>query len=399
MLENAHRSCVVMPKTHCKRITMQMCETPATTPVSHSSDVLNCEKNGARAMPISLMTFNVNNLFLRYKFGKTFPGDMSDKSASPDPRWGYLPLYKPGLFEIFSPVQRGLAASAIWDAAGGKWPEILCLQEVESMHALRAFNENHLDGHYKHAALMDCRDLRQIDVGIISSLPILAIRSHMDEPDPQDADYPWLFSRDCVEVDVQLPSSEVLTVLNNHFKSKLVIESDPVKKEAKTKAARAKRKRQAQRAAQIAQERFAGSLYDKALFAVVGDLNDQPGSPAVQPLLADAGLDNVLDRLPPPERWTGYFKGGGEVSQLDYLLLSPKLSQRTGGALPGVERGSIGFGAIAADGDTLPRNIRLAISETQELADPVDFSFARYEGVSASVAASDHCPLCIDFDA
>ena len=42
----------------------------------------------------SLATFNANNFFLRYKFSKTYPGDMSKKSlieASDAAMMGYLP--------------------------------------------------------------------------------------------------------------------------------------------------------------------------------------------------------------------------------------------------------------------------------------------------------------------
>jgi endonuclease/exonuclease/phosphatase family metal-dependent hydrolase len=346
---------------------------------------------------VSLMTFNVNNLFLRYKFGTTFPGDMSGKSTSPDPRWGYLPLFKPGLFKIFDAQQRNLAASAIWDGAGQKWPDILCLQEVESMHALRAFNQVHLEGRYAHAALLDGYDLRQIDVGILSSLPILNLRTHMDESDPLDKEYPRLFSRDCLEIDLALPGGRTLTVLNNHFKSKLVIEPDPAKKAAKEQAAREKRHRQAQRVMQIVRKRFAGKVFESALFAVAGDFNDQPGSPAVQPLLKNSGLENVLNRLPEHERWTDYFKSGGDVSQLDYLLLSPALGRLTAGTLPTVERAGIGFRSLNATQDVLPKKVQLVGSET-DAGIPIDFGFARYEGVTPKVAASDHCPVCISFE-
>jgi endonuclease/exonuclease/phosphatase family metal-dependent hydrolase len=346
---------------------------------------------------VSLMTFNVNNLFLRYKFGATFPGDMSAKSTSPDPRWGHLPLFKPGLFEIFDTEQRNLAASSIWDGAAQQWPDVLCLQEVESMHALRAFNQIHLEGHYPHAALIDGYDLRQIDVGVLSRLPILNLRTHIDEPDPLDADNPRLFSRDCLEIDLALPNGRTLTVLNNHFKSKLVIEPNPAKKTAKEQDARNKRRRQAQRVMDIVRKRFAGSAFASELFAVVGDFNDQPGSPAVQPLLKNSGLDNVLNRLPQNERWTDYYKSGGDVSQLDYLLLSPALSQRSAGALPTLERAGIGFRALNAAQDVLPQQIKLVNSET-DAGIPIDFGFARYEGVTPKVAASDHCPLCIQFE-
>jgi hypothetical protein len=37
----------------------------------------------------TLCTFNANNLFVRYRFGQTFPGDMSGKSAVTAPSLGY----------------------------------------------------------------------------------------------------------------------------------------------------------------------------------------------------------------------------------------------------------------------------------------------------------------------
>jgi hypothetical protein len=59
-------------------------------------------------MPHSVCTFNVNNLFVRYRFGQTFPGDIAGKSAVTNPEFGYLPIYDPDLFELFNPLQREL---------------------------------------------------------------------------------------------------------------------------------------------------------------------------------------------------------------------------------------------------------------------------------------------------
>jgi hypothetical protein len=50
----------------------------------------------------SLATFNVNNLFVRYRFGQTFPGDASGKSAVTDPLEGYLPIYEQDAFRLFT---------------------------------------------------------------------------------------------------------------------------------------------------------------------------------------------------------------------------------------------------------------------------------------------------------
>ncbi len=57
-------------------------------------------------MSTLLCTFNVNNLFARYRFGKTFPGDMSGKSKIEDPDHGYLPVYNLSNWELFNQAQR-----------------------------------------------------------------------------------------------------------------------------------------------------------------------------------------------------------------------------------------------------------------------------------------------------
>jgi len=66
-------------------------------------------RSEALSMETLLCTFNANNLFVRYKFTRTFPRDMSGKSTAEDPAWGYLPVYNPGDWEIFNQKQRELA--------------------------------------------------------------------------------------------------------------------------------------------------------------------------------------------------------------------------------------------------------------------------------------------------
>jgi len=96
--------------------------------------------SGEWAMATTLCTFNANNLFVRYRFEQTFPGDMSGKSAVNEPSLGYLPMYDPDMFDLFNPLQRDLTARALSQDGGGL-PDILCLQEIESLIALRAFND------------------------------------------------------------------------------------------------------------------------------------------------------------------------------------------------------------------------------------------------------------------
>lgn len=117
-------------------------------------------------MAHTICTFNVNNLYTRYKFGKTFPGDLAKKSGVADPGTGYLPQYRKGFFEIFNPVQREFAGRALTNN-GQSYPDVMCLQEVESLLTLRQFNEEFLGNKYKYALLVDSRDFRQIDVLVL----------------------------------------------------------------------------------------------------------------------------------------------------------------------------------------------------------------------------------------
>jgi hypothetical protein len=352
-----------------------------------------------RSEMTTLCTFNVNNLFLRYKFGKTFPGDMSGKSASPDFRWAYLPMYKAGLFEVFSPAQRKLAAQVLY-LPNGSLPDIICVQEVESLQALRAFNEHYLGAHYAYAALVDSRDLRQIDVGILSTKPIVSLKSNVDLVDTADAGFPWLFSRDCLEVTIDLneSGSKLLTVFINHFKSKLVQGDTPKERETASTQAAEKRKRQAKTVTMLLNDRFQGKDYGKQLFAVVGDLNDEPRSDCLKSLVRNANLENVLDRLPSEERWTHYYKSDGQVSQFDYLLLSPALSRASGKASPTVNRAGLGFRELSKkDQGVLPQEVRLVTKEGASGSAKVAFRFKRLPDVSPSLVASDHCSFTIEF--
>src|SRR5213592_2959810 len=101
-------------------------------------------------MAHTICTFNVNNLYVRYKFGQTFSGDMSGKSFVEDSQFGYLPIYKLELFDLFNPTQRELASRA---ATNDKqdFPDVIYLQKVENLLALRKFNEEHLGEKYNYA--------------------------------------------------------------------------------------------------------------------------------------------------------------------------------------------------------------------------------------------------------
>jgi len=345
-------------------------------------------------MSHTICTFNVNNLFARYKFGQTFPGDMSAKSKVENAEFGYLPTYSPGLFDLFNPAQRDLEAMAI--TRGGKvLPDVLCLQEVESVLALRKFNEEHIGKamkkKYKYALVIDSRDFRQIDVGILSNLDILDVRSHVDDidPAPESKKDQYVFSRDCLEIDLALngSGSQALTLFINHLKSKLALTP------AERKKADKRRQRQAKAVREIVRARFPGDTFNQALFAVVGDFNDEPGSAPVQPLVHEAGLIDALTRLPHDQRWTHWYASENAVSQLDYILLSPALDAATPGSQPQIERRGLGFARFLANGKSGPKLTYLHKMEADPDPTPIDFQFARFNGITPDTCASDHCPV------
>lgn len=348
----------------------------------------------------SLATFNVNNLFVRYRFGQAFPGDASGKSAVTDPLEGYLPIYEQDAFRLFNPLQRDLAAKAI-TGDGTRLPDVLCLQEVESLIALRSFNEQHLRSAYRYALLIDSRDMRQIDVGVLSNLPILSVRTHVDDRKvPADSRDPYLFSRDCVEVTVELAGGRQLHLFVNHLKSQFIDyrrASTPAKRKAARERNDRRRLAQATRVRELLHERFPGQAFRRELFAVLGDLNETPASPSLAPLTEDAGLEPALERIPDEaDRWTHWYRSENTVSQLDHILLSAALSRGTAGTLPVIERRGISYARTLADGLPGPRRTSFVRSDDDPDPIPVEFRFPRFPDVTPDAYASDHCPVILD---
>ncbi len=338
-------------------------------------------------MPLTICTFNVNNLYARYKFGGSYPGDRARKSLVGEKNWGYLPQYGKGFIEIFNGEQRQLEADVMTNKRE-VFPDVICLQEVESLLALRKFNEQYLKNHYRHALLIDSRDFRQIDVGVLSNLDILDVRSHVDDPDNEDSKFPWLFSRDCLEVEFAWPNHQArsLTLFINHLKSKLADSPADVARSNN------KRQRQAEAVSQIVHARFPGTKFDKEFFAVIGDFNDQPASLPVQPLETRSDLVDIVKRIDPPEeRWTHWWRGKNIVSQLDYVLASPALDKAITSIR--IERQGIGFERHLASGGTGPVHAKFNDGSGNSNTGQINFQFPRYNSVTPTNYASDHCPV------
>ena len=120
--------------------------------------------------------------------------------------------------------------------------DVMCVVEVENRLILDAFNWDGLGtgvkGRFDEAMCIDGNDKRGIDVGLLSRFPIRSVRPHIYDGTRKSR----TFSRDCPELELELPDGRPLYVLCNHFVSKM--NGDPPK-------SKARRERQAAAVAEI----------------------------------------------------------------------------------------------------------------------------------------------------
>ena len=184
---------------------------------------------------------------------------------------------------------------------------------------------------YPQVMVVEGNDSRGIDVGCMaaSGYNLVQLRTHIFDTDAQGP----VFSRDCCEYHFETPHKNRLVLLANHFKSKgYASRGDP------TGARR--RKRQAARVAAIYKGlRAEGIEY----IAITGDLNDDPTSDALRPLIGHADLTDVSEHL--AFDWNhrkGTYGSGNAKDKIDYILMSPPLFTKViGGGVfrKGVYRG------------------------------------------------------------
>jgi hypothetical protein len=105
-------------------------------------------------------------------------------------------------FDIYDDTEKRITAWAVREVKA----DILCLQEVENHHVLERFNSAWPGGMgYKYRILIDAHDPRLIDVAVLSRYPFTYINTHRDARNA--ANTSWLFSRDCLEGDIDIDGS------------------------------------------------------------------------------------------------------------------------------------------------------------------------------------------------
>ena len=182
----------------------------------------------AFSAPISIMTFNVENLFdATHDAGKNdetyLPASEKKKTAHIEKckkisvrRWRDQCLYWDWSEAVVDQKLR-VVSDAIKQVNGGQGPDIIALQEVENISILERLRNDYLTGlGYQPAVLLEGKDKRGIDVAFLSKLPVIEAKLH-----------PIIFpkslkkragdTRPILETSFELPNGETLTGFSVHF--------------------------------------------------------------------------------------------------------------------------------------------------------------------------------------
>ncbi len=295
---------------------------------------------------VRVATFNCENLFARYRFRDNVNPDdaVSDGWLADDTR-----------FDVNDRDAKRITGNAI-EATNA---DVIALQEVEGLDTLKRFRSRHIDRGtrvYPYVALIDGNDPRLIDVAVLSRYPITRIRTHQHVKRTPRSSY--TFSRDCLEVDVDVRGSE-LTLYVQHYKSMMGGRSNT----------RDRRMLQVRATRSIIERRFGRSNTGNGNWIVLGDFNDyMTDGSSLGRLVNWNQVEEVVARLPESERWTHYWNRGNTYSQLDYILLSQSLAARSPSDPEIVRNG-------------MPRRAGR-------------YTGPRFRGVGLNAPkASDHCPI------
>lgn len=364
---------------------------------------------------IRIATFNVENLFSRFNY-RAFADEYSERYLPSVVRY-YSETGSEDLstYEDFRSLlratmvsqqddKRQLTALALAEANA----DIVCLQEVDNIQALRRFRDFYLHNatrrKYPHAILYEGNDRRGIDVAALASrkFPLFA-RSHafmnvgdLGSPDARkalggrypltklhcDKDKPRgkIFRRDCLELELRVTEEHTLSLFVCHFKS---MSGRGRKKTIGT------RQLEALAVKKIIEDKFEDT--SKALWVILGDLNDyrqyvlvsgdqsevkSPGEPrsGLDPLLDDGFANDLMTGRSKDDRWTHYYPDKRHKTQLDYILASRAVADCVTSG-PEVVRSGLPF-RVPNSGD-LHRYPRIGWDRPK---------------------ASDHCPVVVEIE-
>lgn len=377
-------------------------------------------------MTIRIATFNVENLLARFDFS-----GWKDRVRR-DPALSLVEIANQRDFRSMEQARviahaddtRQMTALAMADCKA----DIFCLQEVENLETLQAFEDNYLYRmtglSFPQKAWVEGNDGRGIDVALMArnttlageTLKIERITSHRKKTfsqmdvftnelkemgfEPNDR----IFRRDCLEVDLRI-GGRWLTLFLCHFKSMGPFRDGKSGRDYTMPI----RIAEAQSVKRIIQRKFGSERTPKMRWMVCGDLNDYRGRLVVEgnphedntqfnwtgeavsgvdPLLADGFAVDLVERRRRDDRWTLYYASGPRdpkyqhrgretqhLVQLDYLLASPALTKGNEKAVPEIIRHGQPHRTPFPPGQNVERYPRTGWDRPK---------------------ASDHCPVAVE---
>ena len=368
-------------------------------------------------MSLRIATFNVENLMARFDFSGYRNERYRDRTIAMmkvESESQYRELERARVI-AHADDTRQMTALAIADT----FADIICLQEVENMHALEAFEYGYLykmtGTGYRQKFLIDGNDSRGIDVAVMAQertasgeeIEFVRATSHaklsyddLDIYNPAleqmgEEKHEKVFRRDCLEVDFKI-GGRPLTLYVSHFKSMGTHKRNVIGRDYTMPI------RQAEAAAvrTIIERRFGKGKTDNKRWLICGDLNDYLSRLAiggdrqngfefdllksersgVDPLLENDFAINLMDRRQDNNQWTLFHSRGPKerhLCQLDYILASPSLARLNSKATPEIIRSGQPWRTVFPPGQEVERYPRTGWDRPK---------------------ASDHCPVVVSLD-
>lgn len=368
-------------------------------------------------MSLRIATFNVENLMNRFDFSG-FRNQLNQDRT--------LALYQIKDEAEYRLLEQARAVAHTDDtrqltalAITATRADIICLQEVDNVEALKAFEYGYLfkmvgEG-YRQKYISTGNDSRGIDVAVMMreethhGQPIEFVRMtsnasvtfeqfdlHTPELEALGIQkFERIFRRDCLEIDVTVGGTP-LTIYAVHFKSMGAQRNDMPGRDATMPI----RMAEAKATRRIIEERFGKDFVKDKRWMICGDFNDYREKLAIagndvegysftptpeqtsclNVLLADGFAVNVVERRPQLDRWTLYHTRGPNerhLCQLDYILLSPALANGNAKAVPDIIRRGQPWRTLFPPGQEVERYPRAGWDRPK---------------------ASDHCPVAISLD-
>lgn len=368
-------------------------------------------------MSVRIATFNAENLLSRFDFSGFRNETRMDR---------VLQLYDIEDEKLYKSLERArtialtddarqMSALAIADTRA----DIVCLQEVENLDALHAFEYGYLfrmiGRGYRHKYSAQGNDGRGINVAVMmreqtrdgEPIEFVELTSHahltfgdldIDTPELRDLGiepHDRIFRRDCLEVDLRI-GGRPLTLFVVHLKSMSGQRNGLSGKEATYPI----RLAEAKAVRHVIDQKFGPGKSANKRWLICGDLNDyyerlvitgnrQDGyqftqaveeQSAILDLTADGFSANLVERRPEAERWTLFHSRGPDemhLCQLDYLLASPHIAKTNAKAVPDIVRAGQPWRTPFPDGTAVERYPRTGWDRPK---------------------ASDHCPVAVTLD-